>query len=237
MKNNLYLILLSFLVLSLTACKHGNKHSSKKKNPHVIETFVDSTNIGKKTFDKVEITLLQRHLNEPELESGNRHAIVKFYVKQENHWVLKNHFDVACQTNGLVCDVNDINNDTFNDVTFEAFLPGNGANSDCQVLLYDNVNDRLVNIKNSARYPNMYYSKEVGCLCSHAVYGGCTTYFLRLEADTLRSFAEADWEDNELTVSLVSKNGNRKVIKHDTSMFKECPGPLVNYNPLKPLSH
>ena len=192
--------------------------------PTLEDFFADSSNIGRKSHNKIEIAWYSF----PDSE----YVVTRFYVKQPKGWSLKNEFklrkDQYLDPNP---DVSDLNGDGFNDVTFASLRAARGANDVRTLFVYDPKNDGLIYVKNSEDYPNMQYNKELHCIDAFLVSGCCTTVFLRLEKDSLREFADVDRCDS-LIVTTYDRKGKEKVIlakKADRTDFTR----YENYMPLK----
>lgn len=196
----------------------------------IIETFVDSLNIGEKGKCKVE--LIKHRVYD------DNFVIVKFYIKgryttkDPETWMNTNTY--CYETNammGFEPKISDFNNDNFNDITFISGTAARGANEVRRLFIYDNQEQKLISIVNSQDYPNMLYNKELDCIDAFLVYGGCSTVFLNIKGDSLKEFASIDLSEG-LTVSTYDKNGKEKIIKRDK---KYEPGytRFKNFNPLK----
>jgi hypothetical protein len=234
-----YRAILSYLgivLLSLLSCQNNAKRQVSKlsstteniKDTSVVkkpeEFFTDSLNIGRKSLNKVEL-IKYRH-------TSGSYVTIKFYSKSNHKWVSKNdfHFFENNDVYNLDTKLSDFNNDGLNDLTYVSMLAGNGANEVRRLFIYDKVNDKLIYMKNSEDYPNILYNKELNCIDAFLVYGGCSTVFLKISADSLKEFASVDLFDG-LTVTTYNDNGKAKIIQYD----KKMPTGEIrykNYNPL-----
>ena len=179
----------------------------------IIESFVDSLNIGVKGKCKVE--LIKRSVNDAIF------VVIKFFIKGRNttkdteHWMNTNTYSYETTAMmGFEPVISDFNNDNFNDITFISGTAARGANEVRRFFIYDNQNKNLVSLVNSKDYPNMLYNKDLDCIDAFLVYGGCSTIFLNIEGDSLKMFASVELM-NGLTVKTYDKNGNEKIIKED----------------------
>ena len=195
----------------------------------IIETFVDSLNIGVKGKCKVE--LIKHRVND------DIFVVIKFYIKGRNttkdaeHWMNTNTYSYETTAMmGFEPVISDFNNDNFNDITFISGTAARGANEVRRLFICDNQNKNLVSIVNSEDYPNMLYNKKLDCIDAFLVYGGCSTIFLNIEGDSLKMFASVELSDG-LTVKTYDKNGNDKIIKEDKTN-KAGYIRYQNYNPL-----
>lgn len=232
-----------WLILLLSACTgnpniHTLKHLEDNKSgmrakdkkiatkPVLVESFTDSSDIGRKTFNKIE---LRKYLL-----ADSDFVSIKFFSKQGNNWRIKNEFHFPTDSI-LKCDprLSDFNKDGFHDLTYASVMAARGANDVRKLFIYDNKSDKLIYIKNSEDYPNMLYNKGLNCIDALLVSGCNTTAFLKLEADSLREFASVDQCDS-LTVMTYDKKGKRKILfskqtnREDFSRFKDY-NPLIEY--------
>jgi hypothetical protein len=196
----------------------------------IIETFVDSLNIGEKGKCKVE--LIKHRVYE------DNFVIIKFYIKgsytakDPETWMNTNTY--CYETNammGFEPNISDFNNDDFNDFTFISGSAARGANEVRRLFIYDNREQKLISMVNSQDFPNMLYNKELDCIDAFLVYGGCSTVFLNIKGDSLKEFASVQLFEG-LTVATYDKNGKRKIIMRDK---KNAPGytRFKNFKPLK----
>lgn len=195
----------------------------------IIESFVDSLNIGVKGKCKVE--LIKHRVYD------DMFVIIKFYIKGKNtsknteHWMNTNTYSYETTAMmGFEPDISDFNNDNFNDISFISGTAARGANEVRRLFIYDNQNKNLVSIVNSEDYPNMLYNKKLDCIDAFLVSGGCSTVFLNIEGDSLKKFASVELMDG-LTVKTYDKNGNEKIIKEDKTN-KAGYIRYQNFNPL-----
>ncbi|MGZ3867443.1 MAG: XAC2610-related protein [Bacteroidia bacterium] len=233
-----YLALIVFLFLSCQNKQHKPipaesfarrsknqvKNSEHSIEPALTEFFADSSAIGRKSFNKIEVAKYSI--------ADRDYVIIKFYTKQNKTWDLRNEFHFA-KDGVTACDpqISDFNRDGFNDMTYVSAVAASGANEVRRLFMYDKKNDKLVYLKNSEDYPNMLYNEELNCVDAFLISGCNTTVFLKIEKDSLREFASVDQCDS-LTVSTYDRIGNEKVIlkkktnKGDFTRFK-------NYRPLE----
>jgi len=195
----------------------------------IIETFVDSLNIGVKGKCKVELI---KHRVYDDI-----FVIINFYIKRRNttkgpeHWMNENTYSYETTAmREFEPVISDFNNDNFNDITFISDIAARGANEVRRLFIYDSQNKNLVSIVNSEDYPNMLYNKTLDCIDAFLVYGGCSTVFLNIEGDSLKKFASVELMDG-LTVTTYDKNGAGKIIKEDKTN-KAGYIRYQNFNPL-----
>ena len=228
------LLFVIFITLSKSSACQGNNAAVVNKDESTIdilrgnnarqleEMFVDSTAIGKKRFNKLELARYRI--------SDSSYVIIKFFSKKNGKWELRNRFQFP-KDDATNCDPNitDFNNDRLNDVTYVSAVAARSANEVRRLFIYSKVNDSLVYIENSEDYPNMRYNKYLNCIDAFLIYGGCSTIFLKLNNDKLTEIASVDATD-DLVVSVYGKDGQGKVIykKKNISYY-------IRYKNYKPL--
>jgi hypothetical protein len=207
----------------------SEQQNADTSKTEIIDTFVDSLNIGEKGKCKVELI---KHRVYDDI-----YVIVKFYIKGRNTikdpetWMVQNNF--AYETTALMgfeANISDFNNDGSNDLTFISGTAARGANEVRRLFIFDQQKQDLISMVNSQDYPNMLYNKELNCIDAFLVYGGCSTVFLSIEGDSLKEFASVELNDG-LTVSTYDKSGKEKIIMTD----KTNKAGYVRYKNFKPL--
>lgn len=200
-----------------------NTYTSKTE---ILETFIDSLNIGEK--GKCKIELIKHRVNE------DLFIIIKFYRKREKTWCNKNTY--SYETDALMefqPDISDFNNDNFNDITFISGSSARGSNEVRRLFIYDNINQELISIVNSQGFPNMQYNKELNCIDAFIVTGGTSTHFARIRKDSLIEFASVH-NDNNRTVYEIDKFGKKNLLRKDTIIdYENIYVRYKNYKPLK----
>jgi hypothetical protein len=206
-----------------------DKQNEDTLNTEIVETFVDSLNIGEK--GKCKIELIKHRVYD------DTYVIIKFYIKGRNTikdpetWMIQNNYSYETDAlMGFEPNVSDFNNDNFNDITFISGTAARGANEVRRLFIYDNQKQELISIVNSQDYPNMLYNKELDCIDAFLVYGGCSTVFLNIDGDSLKRFASVELDDG-LTVSTYDRNGKEKIITTD----KTNKAGFIRYKNFKPL--
>lgn len=190
------------------------------------EHYVDSSNIGRKKLNKIELSLYNT-------EDSN-YVVIKFYSKiNGKSWKLKQTFSFEKDDiTSLDTKLSDFNNDGLKDMTYISAVAARSSNEVRRLFIYNKMKDEIILIKNSEDYPNMLYNKHLNCIDAFLVHGGSTTVFLKIKGDSLKEFAGVNL-DNSLTVYIVDKNGKEKIIRKD----KTTPWNYIrfkNYNPLIP---
>lgn len=231
MKLNSLIILI--FILSCTASPTDNEikdvsiADTTNTNTEIIETFVDSLNIGEKGKNKVE--LIKHRVFD------DTYVIVKFYRKATvpNRWYNANTYILQCNAmQGLLPNITDFNNDNFNDITFISAQAARGANEVRRLFVYDDYKRALISIVNSEDYPNMRYNKELNCIDAFLFHGGTSTVFARIKGDSLKEFASVH-NDSHRTVYEVDKFGKDKLLRRDKINPEDVYIRYINYKPLK----
>jgi len=206
--------------------KPQNTDTSKTE---IIDTYVDSLNIGETGRCKVELI---KHRVYDDI-----YVIVKFYIKGRNTikdtetWMIQNNYSYETTAlMGFEGNISDFNNDGFNDITFISGTAARGANEVRRLFIFEQQKQELISIVNSQDYPNMLYNKELDCIDAFLVYGGCSTVFLNIEGDSLKEFASVELFDG-LTVTTYDKKGKEKIIKKD----KTNEAGYIRYKSFNPL--
>ena len=193
----------------------------------IIETFVDSLNIGEKGKYKIEL-IKHRVLDDT-------YVIVKFYTKAPtpNGWHIRNTYMYECDAlMGLNPNIADYNNDNFNDITFISAEAARSANEVRRLFVYDDDKQKLISIVNSQDYPNMLYNKKLNCIDAFLVHGGSSTVFAKIEGDSLKEFASVH-NDNYRTVYEIDESGKETMIRKDKINPENVYIRYSNYKPLE----
>ncbi len=210
--------------------KSDNTHIDSLKdnttNTEILETFIDSTNIGEK--GKCKIELIKHRVFD------DNYVIIKFYRRGHKDWYIQNTY--YYETNALMDfdpNIADFNNDRFNDITFISGEAARGSNELRRLLIYDNKKYELISIVNSQDYPNMLYNNELDCIDAFLIYGGCSTVFARIKGDSLIEFASVN-NCSERTIYEIDKFGKEKLLSKDSIINSEDIFlRYKNYKPLK----
>ena len=220
---------LGLIFLLLCACQpksgqvEAEKSAAPTEAPQVGEYFVDSLTIGRKSFNKVELSMYRT--------PDSVFVIIKFYTKQKDAWLLKNSFHfLKDPITSCSAALSDFNHDGLCDLTYQSSIAARGANDIRRLFIYDKKSDELIFIKNSDKYPNLLYNEKLDCIDAFLVHGYSTTVFLKLEGDHLREFASVDLSEG-LTVWVYDKNGKGKIIRQDSTN----EGSQVRYKNFRPL--
>lgn len=215
MKIKLLLIVIIFVSCNSSRTNSESKILSETKtvseniavpDTEIIETFVDSLNIGVKGKNKVEL-IKHRVLDDV-------YVLVKFYTKEYDNWYIQNTYSYECTAlMDFNTDISDFNNDNFNDITFISANAARGANEVRRLFIYNDYQKKLISIENAQDFPNMRYNKKLNCIDAFLVHGTSTTVFANIVKDSLIEFARVYNDMDYHTVSLVDKNGNENEIK------------------------
>ena len=188
----------------------SDKQNVDISETEIVETFVDSLNIGEK--GKCKIELIKHRVYD------DNYVIIKFYIKGRHTikdpetWMIQSNYSYETTAlMGFEPNISDFNNDDYNDITFISETAARGANEVRRLFVYDNQKQELISIVNSQDYPNLLYNKELNCIDAFLVYGGCSTVFLNLKGDSLIKFASVELSD-ALTVTTYAKKGKGKII-------------------------
>ena len=201
--------------------------TSAEATAEIYSEFIDSVHIGVKGRNKLILQQYDMPDSLPTME-------IFFFEKNGDDWVQLQQFVYERNPILNVKDaiVQDYNNDGFGDFTYPSDVAARGSNEIMKLFVYSPSDNKLVYIRNSEYYPNLQYNEELDCLDAFAVYGGTTTFFLKIDADTLKPFATVDMWDNHMRVTEIDENGNEVILKEDTV----TDGPYIrykNYNPIE----
>lgn len=191
-----------------------------EESPEDILFLVDSTSIGQAGKNKIEIKLYS--------DGGNILRDIFFYIKRKD-WVMMQRIekDTALMLSDNM-EFYDYNNDGFNDLALQPLIaPARGANELKTIYLYNNKKKNLVKLKNADQYPNLAYNHTLKCLDSHAIYGGSTTYFLKIEGDSSRRIADVTLFGKERTITKYDDDGSEYFLLNDALGYED----YVHFNP------
>lgn len=226
------IILTTFLSVLLICCYKSNERNNLKKHSNevediaiydTIEFYTDSTNFGNKTKSKIDIYKIVT----------NQNIFIKVFLfkKDTNLWTLNDSLIIDGDLiNNLNCEISDFNNDNYNDLVFVSGTAARGGNVVQTLVLYSE--KRLKWIKNSENYPNLMYNKKLDCIDAFILTGGNTTYFLKIENDSLTEFARVEQRDKLITSEVLEKNGKWKEL-YKVKDYSEDMKRFINYNPLQ----
>lgn len=111
-------------------------------------------------------------------------------------------------------------------------MAARGGNIVQTLILYSNENQSLSWIKNSEDFPNLMYNEKLNCIDAVILTGGQTTYFLKIENDSLKEFASVDQSDGIITAKILEENGKWKEIK-SIKESSENFDRFIDFNPIE----
>ena len=168
------------------------KENDSGLDENYFKIIIDSLNIGVKGNNKIRIEISS--------DSDSSQAVIFFYSKKNGVWMEKNKF-ILGSDNDLVSFspyIQRFNSDDFNDLLIHSAIAARGSNSVMKLYVYDSVLDQLKYIKNSEKFPNLRYQKELDLIDSYAFHGSTTQYFLKIQSDTLFNYAKIERENDTL---------------------------------------
>lgn len=219
-------------LLALASCAHNanNKGASLTEenltfHADTIESFVDSLHFGQKTINKIQVY----KINSEETTL----AQVNLYELINNKWNITDSLQLKVSTvHDLHVEIKDFDNDDFNDIIFTSGDAARGGNIVQTLILFDSDNKQLKWIKNSEYYPNLLYNEKLDCIDAVILTGGQTTYFLKIQDDSLKAFANVDQRNGRITVEILDSDGNWL----ETASKKEDPegfDRFINFQPIE----
>ncbi|MEM0575520.1 hypothetical protein [Flavobacterium polysaccharolyticum] len=228
MRNILYLI----TTLLIVSCSKNTDNKAVRDNKvekivvvDTLEFFVDSTSFGQRQNSKIEVYKIGAQ--------ENTIAKVCLYEKVKNLWRLKDSLSLeAARIENLKTEIFDFNNDNFKDIIFTTGMAARGGNNVQTLILYSPRSKSLNWIKNSENFPNLMYNEKLDCIDSFILTGGQTTYFLKIENDSLKEFANVDQRDGRIIAEIRDVNGKWKEIeniKDESEGFDR----FINFNPIQ----
>jgi hypothetical protein len=227
MKNTIALI----TILLIISCSKKVEIKTTLKTPEklvvvdTLEFFSDSINFGQRRNNKIIIYKIDTEKN----------TIAKVYLfeKSNDEWELNDSMAFeAVRINDLRTEVKDFNNDGFNDIIFTTGMANRGGNNVQTLILYSPKNRSLNWIKNSENFPNLMYNEKLNCIDACILTGGQTTYFLEIENNTLKEFANVDQRNGRIIAEILDVNGKWKEIAN----IKDNPegfDRFINFNPIE----
>jgi hypothetical protein len=227
----LYFFLLSLLVSCNDAARiHTIQNTGKQQKGasgsrvFINEQYIDSTRIGLKGKNKIEFKRI--------VAEDSVYADIRLYGLKDDGWKPLQHLtypkDLVTSCSPIVADYN---NDGFNDLSYTSATAARGANDIRTLFIYDKATGLLRLMKNSEEFPNPQYNPELDCIDAFAVYGGSTSYFLRIEKDSLRPFARVDLFEGYREVYRYDDSGKDRLIKRER--FETSYLRYKNFDPLE----
>ncbi|KOS07083.1 hypothetical protein AM493_14350 [Flavobacterium akiainvivens] len=205
------------------APSQANAKARKTFEPYVSEQYADSTQIGIKGKNKVELKVIT--------SPDTMYADIRFYAKENQKWIEKQHLTWPYEATACNPKYADFNNDGHNDFTFKTINTARGGNDARILFMYNKQSGLLKPIKNSDNYSNLHYNNRLNCIDAWALHGGTTTSFLSIDADTLHLFASVNVFDGQLEVHRYNKNGKETLIQQKA--YNEDFPRFKNFDPLE----
>lgn len=229
----LYILLISYILFISCQTKkeaelpvEDQSTSIVEDTVKLVEYSVDSINVGRKGYNKVELSGFRG--------SEGCFVILKFYTKSsDNQWVLRQQLQKPKQCIDSDMEIADFNNDAYGDVIYGIAYGARSANYMQHLFIYQKDADSLLFLKNSDDYANLLYNQEMDCVDAFHVYGGCATLFLKIKGDSLKRFASIEVFNDELTVAEYDESDQETIIRHETNREFAWTR-FSNYKPLKP---
>ena len=228
MKNLISII----IILLFIGCSKKTEHKTVLANKieksifvDTIEVFKDSISFGQKQNNNIEVYKI----------GGEENVVAKVYLyeKSKNQWKIKDSLTLeAVRINELKTKIEDFNNDNFKDIVFTTGMAARGGNNVQTLILYSPTDKSLNWIKNSESFPNLMYNEKLGCIDSCVLTGGQTTFFLKIENDSLKEFANVDQRDGRIVAEILDLNRKWKEIeniKDETEGFDR----FINFKPIQ----
>ena len=228
MKKLIYII--TILLIISCSKKEEPKTVTENKTEELIvvdtlEFFSDSIRFGQIHNNKVEVYKIGTE--------ENTIAKVYLYEKDQLHWKLKDSLILEAERiNDLDTEIKDFNNDGFKDIIFTTGMAARGGNVVQTLILYSPENKSLNWIRNSERFPNLMYNEKLNCIDACVLTGGQTTYFLKIENDSLKEFANVEQRDGKIIAEVLDVNGKWKEIE----TIKDSPDAFdrfINFRPIE----
>ena len=172
------------------------------------ELFIDSTRIGIKNRHKLEVR---------KCIDDSVYVEINLYKKQNDAWIPQQQGKYTCTLPpNLNVEIIDYNNDGFSDFSYESNMAARSANEIRTLFIYNPETEKFQHIRNSEHYPNPAYNSKLDCIDSYAIYGGSTTYFLKVQADSLYRFASVSLFDTEREILVYNQQGEETILLQDT---------------------
>jgi hypothetical protein len=220
-------LFITWTIISWTKNYSAVRTSHIKNSNDTIEgPFIDSLKIGIPGQFKIEIKQVL-YLGE------NSFVHFKLFYKNKSGWTKIQSYDAQKDPiSPLDVIFSDYNGDGLKDLSFRSAIAARGANEIRSLFIFNK--NHLDTVKNATDFPNLQYNKELKCIDSWMVHGGCTTVFLKLRNDSLIEFASVNIYDTLLTVSEVNPKGIDTIILKRRILPDEDFTRFKNYRPLKP---
>lgn len=156
------------------------------------QKFSDSKTVIKNNQYKLDV--VQKNLNEDALVSFSLFKKVnKKWIKLQDYRFKKQNFFLSVDTS------EDLNNDGYKDVKISFAQAARGANEVNRLFVFDPKSQKLIDMENSADYPNLHYNEKRDCVTSDIFYGGSATYFLKIKKNKLEPFGKVEFYNDSIS--------------------------------------
>ncbi|SKB66163.1 hypothetical protein SAMN05660477_00567 [Soonwooa buanensis] len=156
------------------------------------QKFSDSKTVIKNNQYKLDV--VQKNLNEEALVSFSLFKkINKKWIKLQDYRFKKQNFFLSVDTS------EDLNNDGYKDVKISFAQAARGANEINRLFVFDPKSQKLIDMENSADYPNLHYNEKKDCVTSDIFYGGSATYFLKIKKNKLEPFGKVEFYNDSIS--------------------------------------
>ncbi len=156
------------------------------------QKFSDSKTVIKNNQYKLDV--VQKNLNEDALVSFSLFKKVnKKWIKLQDYRFKKQNFFLSVDTS------EDLNNDGYKDIKISFAQAARGANEINRLFVFDPKSQKLIDMENSADYPNLHYNAKRDCVTSDIFYGGSATYFLKIMKNKLAPFGKVEFYNDSIS--------------------------------------
>lgn len=176
---------ISFLVIIILVFTNFRSFQETQK-------FSDSKNVIKNNQYKLNVVQ----------KSQNDDALVNFtlFKKANKKWIKLQNYRFKKQNFFLSVDTSeDLNNDGYKDVKISFAQAARGANEVNRLFVFDPKTQKLIDMENSADYPNLHYNEKRDCVTSDMFYGGSATYFLKIRKNKLEPFGKVEFYNDSIS--------------------------------------
>ncbi|WP_300670236.1 hypothetical protein [Soonwooa sp.] len=189
------------------------------------QKFSDSKSVIKNNQYKLDVVQ----------KSQNDDALVSFslFKKENKKWTKLQDYHFKKQNFSLSVDTSeDLNNDGYNDVKISFAQAARGANEVNRLFVFDPKTQKLIDVENSADYPNLHYNKKRNCVTSDIFYGGSATYFLKIKKNKLEPFGKVEYYDDSIS-SYKIVGGKEILLKKEAYHSDDGATFFSNFDPIE----
>lgn len=185
-------------------CNHVSSDSNT-----IIEKHTDSINVGKRGHNKLQIQQIKT--------DSSTTVEFSLFSKVNNEWIItQTHSNQKDPISSLDIQFQDFNNDGLIDFTYRNGITARGSNELRQLFIFSDSTQKMIELKNSTKYPNIRYNSELDCLDSYYVYNGSTTVFLKIQSDSLKIMTGFSSYNGIRTFFIQDKNGKTVTVFKDS---------------------